>query len=46
LKKDVAYFLEENALLVFGEVRADYFVNEESNEFKNDTGSMGNFHKL
>jgi len=42
LKKDVAYFLEENALLVFGEVRADYFVNERSN----DTEPMGNFYKL
>jgi len=46
LKKDVAYFLEENALLMFGEVRADYFVNERSNEFTNDTKSMGNFYRL
>ncbi|XP_022178771.1 uncharacterized protein LOC111039529 [Myzus persicae] len=39
LRKDVAYFLEENALLVFGEVRANYCMNEESNEFTNDTKS-------
>ncbi|XP_008179404.1 probable serine/threonine-protein kinase DDB_G0282963 isoform X2 [Acyrthosiphon pisum] len=40
LRKDVAYFLEENALLMFGEVQADYFINENSIEFKNDTKSM------
>ncbi|XP_060864930.1 uncharacterized protein LOC132941080 isoform X2 [Metopolophium dirhodum] len=40
LRKDVAYFLEENTLLMFGEVQADYFINEKSIEFKNDTKSM------
>jgi len=46
LRKDVAYFLEENSLLMFGEVQADYFINEKSIELKNDTKSMGNFFKL
>ncbi|KAL5240814.1 hypothetical protein ACI65C_008224 [Semiaphis heraclei] len=45
LKKDVAYFLEENALLVFGEVRADYFVNERSNDTEPMVPENTNFHK-
>jgi len=42
LRKDVAYFLEENALLMFGEVQADYFINGESNEVTNNSKSIGN----
>jgi len=45
LRKDVAYFLEENSLLMFGEVQANYFINGESNEFINNTKSIGNFKK-
>ncbi|XP_026810303.1 uncharacterized protein LOC113551922 isoform X4 [Rhopalosiphum maidis] len=40
LRKDVAYFLEENALLMFGEVQADYFINGESNEVTNNSKSI------
>jgi len=43
LRKDVAYFLDENALLMFGEVQADYFINGKSDEFSNDIKSTSNY---
>lgn len=43
LKKAVAYFLDENALLMFGEVRAKYFVNSSSYNTTNESKSNGNY---
>lgn len=44
LKKSVAYFLDENALLMFGEVRAKYFVDSNSYSTTNESKSNGNYY--
>lgn len=42
MKKNVAYFLEENTYLMFGEVQANYYVDEEPTNVTNEVKANGN----
>jgi hypothetical protein len=42
LKKNVAYFLEENACLMFGEIKANYYVDGKPTEAPKEVKAIGN----